>query len=403
MISDIDQEMKNRRLSGLIVIGDSTFGNPELFYVVGANLPRGGVYVKPRAQPPILVVSNIDVGSAQEGRVGQIETYSEYGYERTVAKYGGSKARNILIHEVLRKHRLKGRIGLYGKSDVSQAIASAEFLRKKNHKIVGENPPTLLDSLRETKDEIEVSRIRDVGRRTERIVEETIRFLRDCRSRGDELLYEGQPLTTGRVKAMIRRFSAEEDVMNTHDVIFAVGPNSADPHYRGMEQDPVRPGQPIVFDIFPQEPGGYWFDTTRTYVIGKASEEIKSMHEAVLEAQLTALDKLRAGIDGKIVTGFVCDVFERRGYKTQRDLVRGEVGARTTGFIHSLGHGVGLTIGERPNLSVLTSQILREGHVSSVEPGLYKPGVGGVRIEDIAVIRKQRIENLSTLDKTLEI
>ena len=84
-------------------------------------------------------------------------------------------------------------------------------------------------------------------------------------------------------------------------------------------------------------------------------------------------------------------------------MIKGDETARTHGFIHSLGHGIGLTIGERPNLSVLVDENLKEGHVTSVEPGVYKPGLGGVRIEDIVVIRKNGIENLSNLDKTLEL
>ena len=395
--------MKDRKLSGLIVIGDSSFGNPELAYVAGTNLARGGIYIKQRAHQPILVVSNIDVGSARRGRVGQIETYSEYGHEEKLRRYGRSRARIMLYHEILLKHRVKGRIGLYGKTSASEAIATSESLRRSGHKIVGENPPTLLDVLRETKDRIEIDRIREVGKRTESVVRQTMEFLRTCDLKEDRLVADGESLTVGIVKTMIGRFTAEASLINTQDVIFAVGPQSADPHYVGADEDLVRPRLPIVFDIFPQQPGGYWFDTTRTFVVGKASPEIRSMHQSVLEAQLAALDELRDGADGQGVTGHVCDIFEKGGYKTQRDLARGDKEARMIGFIHSLGHGVGLTIGERPNLSVLTEERLKEGHVTTLEPGLYRPGVGGVRIEDTVVITKTGVDNLSSLDKELEL
>jgi len=403
MLSDMDREMKKRGLGAIIVTGDSTFGNPELYYVIGAGVSRGGIYLKVRSQDPVLVVSNIDLGSAKKGRVDEIEMYSEYEYEKVLKRHGRNKARAILFDRILRRHKAKGKIGFYGKVELSGYISLIESLRKKGHRIVGEKHPTLLELLRETKDAVEIERIRKVGSKTERVVERALKILRDSSIDGNNVLYRGQPLTVGKVKKYIRNFLAQENLVDIEDTIFSAGPGSSDPHYKGEESDLIRAGEPIVFDIFPQEPEGYRFDTTRTYVVGKPSQEVRSMYEAVLQAQLTALDNLREGVNGKDVTGQVCDIFERRGYKTPRDLAKGDETARTTGFTHGLGHGVGLTIGERPTLSVLVNETLREGHVTSVEPGLYKPGLGGVRIEDIVVIRKTGVENLSKLDKTLEL
>jgi len=405
MISDMDREMKKRGLGAIIVTGDSsqTFENPELYYVIGAMVQRGGIYLKVRSHDPVLVVSNIDVGSARKGRVDKIETYSEYEYEKALKQYGRNRAQAILFERVLRRHKAKGKIGFYGKVEVSSFISLIESLRKKGHRIVGEKRPTLLDALRETKDTVEVERIAIVGSKTEKVVERTLDILRNSAIDGNNLTYQGETLTVGRVKKHIRNFLVEENLVNIEETIFAAGPGSSDPHYRGEESDPVRAGEPIVFDIFPREVGGYCFDTTRTYVVGKPSQEVRSMHEAVLEAQLAALDNLRDGVNARDVTEKVCDIFERRGYKTQRDIAKGDETARTTGFTHSLGHGIGLTIGERPNLSVLVDETMKEGHVTSVEPGLYKPGLGGVRIEDIVVIRKTGVQNLSKLDKALEL
>ncbi len=403
MLTDMDQEMKKRKLDAIIVVGDSTFGNPELYYVIGAGVTRGGIYFKARSKDSIVVVSNIDVGSARKGRIRSVETYSEYDYEKALQRYGRNKAQTVLYDKVLKKHKAKGRIGFYGKVEVSSTLALIESLRRKGHKIVGEERPTLIDALRETKDKTEIDRIRNVGSGTEKVVQRTLEVLRNTSVHGKQVLYEGEPLTVGNIKRHIKRFLAQEGLIDIEDTIFAAGTGSADPHYRGEETDPIREGEPIVFDIFPQEPGGYCFDTTRTYVVGKPSQEIKRMHETVLEAQLAALDNLREGANAKTVTELVCSIFEKRGYKTQRDVAKGDEKARTHGFIHSLGHGIGLTIGERPNLSVLVDENLKEGHVTSVEPGVYKPGLGGVRIEDIVVIRKNGVENLSSLDKTLEL
>lgn len=403
MLSKMDQEMKKRGLGAAMVTGDSTFGNPELYYVIGAGIPRGGIYLKVRSQDPVLVVSNIDVGSAKKGRVSKIETYSDYGYETILQRQGRNRAQIALFDKILRRHGAKGKIGFYGKVEVGSSISLIESLRRKRHRVVGEQRPTLLEALRETKDATEIERISRVGAKTEKVVERTLEVLRNSSIDGKKVVYQGKPLTVGKVKRLIRSFIAEENLVNIEDTIFAAGPGSADPHYRGEESDLIRTGEPIVFDIFPQEPSGYCFDTTRTYVVGEPSQEVKSMYDAVLEAQLTALDNLREGANAKDVTGLVCDIFEKKGYKTQRDLVKGDEEARTTGFIHSLGHGIGLTIGERPSLSVLVDEKLKDGHVTSVEPGLYKPGLGGVRIEDIVVIRKRGVENLSRLDKTLKL
>jgi Xaa-Pro aminopeptidase len=98
-----------------------------------------------------------------------------------------------------------------------------------------------------------------------------------------------------------------------------------------------------------------------------------------------------------------CDFFERRGFKTIRAVLKGDRDAVKVGFIHSLGHGVGLTIGERPYLSLFSDEGLRKNQVVTVEPGLYEPGVGGVRIEDTVVIKKRGVDNLTPLEKELEI
>jgi len=127
------------------------------------------------------------------------------------------------------------------------------------------------------------------------------------------------------------------------------------------------------------------------------------MHQIVLEAQLLALDSLKAGDKADETMNAVCDLFEQRGYRTIRDVIRGVRSAQFSGFIHSLGHGVGLTIGEAPSLGLASTDILKTGNVVTVEPGLYKPGVGGVRIEDVVLIKEGGIDNLTSLPKDLEM
>ncbi len=262
---------------------------------------------------------------------------------------------------------------------------------------------SLIESLRETKDPEEIDRIRDVGTRAARVVESTLEMLRKCTVTSGKLRLEHRVLTVGMVKSRINVLLAEQDLMAPEGTVFAVGPSSADPHQMGITSEPIRIGVPIVFDLFPVGTDGYWFDLTRTYVVGKPLPKVKKMFDAVREVQTKMLNSMAEGTQASKMMNLACDLFERRRFKTIRAILRGDKDATRVGFIHSLGHGVGLTIGERPQLSLFSDETLRRGHVVTVEPGLYEPGLGGVRIEDTIVITKRGIDNLTPLEKELRI
>ncbi|MDA0576990.1 MAG: M24 family metallopeptidase [Verrucomicrobia bacterium] len=164
------------------------------------------------------------------------------------------------------------------------------------------------------------------------------------------------------------------------DVIVAGGAQAADPHDRG--HGPLRAGEAIVLDIFPQHMGhGYWGDLTRTVVRGKASPALKRRYAAVKAAQVAALAAIRPGAACAKVHGAAAATLSQRGFVTEvRD-------GQPVGFIHSTGHGVGLEIHEAPALAPVAGRLQR-GNVVTVEPGLYDPRMGGIRIEDtVAVVR----------------
>jgi Xaa-Pro aminopeptidase len=255
-----------------------------------------------------------------------------------------------------------------------------------------------------TKDDVEINKIRNVGRKTERVMSETIKMLLESDADRDGKLRskEGKPFTVGDVKALIRTKLAEENLIASEDTIFAVGAEAADPHNEGGEGTVIRTGTPMVFDIFPQEVGGYCFDTTRTIVIGKASNEVKKAYTDTLESQQLAIDHIREGISAKEIMREVCEFLQAKGHRTPLYYTAKNT-RMTDGFIHGLGHGVGLTIGEPPYLRLTSEQLLTEGAVTTVEPGVYYPEKFGVRVEDIVVVRKNGAENLSTFPKELEI
>ncbi|HZY48125.1 MAG TPA: M24 family metallopeptidase [Candidatus Bathyarchaeia archaeon] len=402
MIKDLDVEMEKRNVVSIIVFGDSTVGNPDLRYVAGTSLPRGGIYLKRTHHDPTLIVSNIDVGSARQGKVRNIKTYSDYDYERIASKYNRDEARIQFYKKIMKDEGIGGPMILAGRNDVSNTLNLVDALRKRGSRIVGETSPTVVEAARETKDRWEVERLKALGKRTAQVVEETIRFLKSAKIVGKRVSYKSKPLTVGTVKKVIGRQLSERNLVAPEDTIFAPGKGSSDPHYMGEENDPVRADEPIVFDIFPSEPDGYWHDCTRTYLLGSLPKKVKEMYESVLEVQTSSLDMVKENAPCRDLMLNACKIFEKKGYPTARQLVKGNKEARTRGFMHGLGHGVGLTIGERPYLSLYGKERLRKGSVVTVEPGLYDPKWGGVRIEDIMVVGSPS-ENITPLSKDIQL
>ena len=205
----------------------------------------------------------------------------------------------------------------------------------------------------------------------------------------------GKILAAEDVKALIARELLARGC-TADGTIVAVGPQGARPHDVGS--GPLRAGVPIVLDIFPRDKTtGYWGDVTRTVVRGRASEPVRRMHRAVLGAQRLALAMVRPGVESRAVQLAVEDYFRKAGFETKLSPP-----GKECGFIHSVGHGVGLDIHESPGLRHEPGRIAA-GHVLTVEPGLYYPGVGGVRIEDTVVVTKTGCRILATFPKNLEL
>tara|TARA_B100001564_G_scaffold359118_1_gene379734 strand:+ start:776 stop:1894 length:1119 start_codon:yes stop_codon:yes gene_type:complete len=179
------------------------------------------------------------------------------------------------------------------------------------------------------------------------------------------------------------------------DIIVACGDHSADPHERGF--GPLFAQQPIILDVFPRsEKSGYWGDITRTVCKGAAPSDLKKMYRAVFLAQKIALSHIRAGISGDEVHQRVCDSLKKSGFET------GEANGINYGFFHGTGHGVGLDIHETPRIG-RSGEILRIGDVVTVEPGLYYPGIGGVRIEDTVCVKADGYRLLARCPKIFEL
>ncbi|MGP8070680.1 MAG: M24 family metallopeptidase [Candidatus Bathyarchaeia archaeon] len=405
MIGDIDSEMRSKGVDGIVVFGDTTLADPDLTYVAGGVLPRGGTYFKKLGKPPLLVVSNLDYGSARRaGKVKQIQTLTQWGYEKLLKRFEDrGDAFPHLISQILRAEGVRGKVVLFGRNDVAKGLQLAEKLGKLGVKIIGQQSPTILETARDRKDSKELEEVRNVGAKTARVVTEVLHALRNAKEKRGHLEIGRKRATVGLIKFTIATKLARENLIAPEGTIFAIGPSAADPHNAGVDSAEIKKGKLMVFDVFPQAPSGYWSDMTRSFVVGRADARARKLFEAVRDAQMASLDYLRVGITGKAAMELSCDIIERAGYRTIREIFQGKTKSLSSGFIHSLGHGVGLTIGESPYLSLASEDSLRSGEIVTVEPGVYLPGYGGVRIEDTVAVRPRGVEILTKVEKELEL
>ncbi len=216
-------------------------------------------------------------------------------------------------------------------------------------------------------------------------------LLRSATIDGACLSYQGVPLTSEFLKQEVERVLFEERMHNAEGLIIASGSQGAIPHHPGAGN--IESNRPIVCDIFPvSRDSGYFADMTRTYLVGVPDPYLLTMYDAVREAQEAAFALLRPGVRASEVHTACCDVFLKRGF-TVGD----------TGFTHGTGHGLGLEVHESPVVNRRSKAVLVPGNVITIEPGLYYPAYGGVRIEDVVVITENGFENLTPYPKVLVI
>lgn len=244
-----------------------------------------------------------------------------------------------------------------------------------------------LADLRAVKNRTEIRHIRHVQKCAEQAFDMAVTMIRKSREKKGLLFLQGKPLTSEWIRGAMHQILIDLGCRVT-DTIVSCGTDTAIPHIVGS--GPLLANEPIIIDLFPQdERSGYYSDMTRTVVKGEVSMEIREMYSAVSDAHDLAVSLIRVGKTGADIHQNVTDLFSSRGYENG-----------TRGFIHNLGHGVGLEIHEPPSLGP-AGGILSQGNVITVEPGLYYPNAGGVRIEDIGVVAKRGITLFSKYSKEL--
>jgi Xaa-Pro aminopeptidase len=391
MKSDLDALMQAKNLDAILVIGNAEH-NPPMYYLTGGGHVTGATLIKKRGEEAMLFCNDMEREEAAKSGL-KIIPYSTYNYEALLKEAYGDPALAAAIRykRMFTDQRVHGRVGIYGNTDLGSAFAIFTHLQRlmPEFELVGETrDDSLFMKAMETKDEAEVARIRKMGKITTQVVGRVAEYLTSREVREDEILLkeDGTPLTIADVKAKINLWLAELGAENPEGTIFAIGHDAGVPHSSGNPEDLLRLGQTIVFDIYPCEAGGgYFYDFTRTWCLGYATPEAQKLYDEVKAVFDKVMENFDLNTAFKDLNRFVCEEFERRGHKSPLNTQ-----APVEGYVHSLGHGLGLNIHERPwsGLTAADDNILKPGVVVTVEPGLYYPEKGmGVRIEDSVWVR----------------
>jgi len=334
----------------------------------------------------ILVLSDLEIDRAKKNaKADEFVMFNQL--EREVQ----GKAKKAPPYEKVLAHFLT-------KRGVKRALVPANFPlgfanEIKRNGIALETSNGLFWPAREKKTAEEIRLLERALRMTETGMKRGMEILKASKpGTGKKLKWSGKTLTSEILRAEIDSAILRAGGVPTNTIV-AGGDQACDPHERGF--GPLRADSLIILDIFPRDgKTGYWGDMTRTVVRGRASEQQRKLWEAVKAGQTLALKRIKAGVDGMSIHQAITELFERRGFPTE---VRN---GRRVGFFHGTGHGLGLEIHEYPRLQKV---VLKAGQCLTVEPGLYYPGIGGARIEDVVIVEKTGCRILSRFPKQLEI
>ena len=391
MKSDLNQLMQEKNLNAILITGPAQH-NPAMYYMTGGGHLTSADLILGRDADPVLYYNPMEREEAAATGL-KTKNLAEYKFQELVKQADGDtiKALALRYQQMLTEQGLTaGRMAIYGKIDVGLGYAVFAALGKlmPELEIIGEasNNSTLLDAM-STKDEAEIEHIRKMGQITTSVVGQVADFLTSRRVKDGVLVNaDGQPVTVGEIKRRINLWLVERDAENPEGTIFAIGRDAGIPHSTGTASDFLRLGQTIVFDIFPCEAGGgYFYDFTRTWCLGYAPDEAQALYEDVYAVYQQIISELEVNQTFKSYQERTCELFEAQGHATIKDDPTVQAG-----YVHSLGHGLGLHVHERPWASSLASNydILAPGSVMTIEPGLYYPKRGmGCRLENTLRVR----------------
>jgi Xaa-Pro aminopeptidase len=377
-------------MTDILIYGD-TIRSPELRHEIPITVPDPFLYAERDG------VRHVYVGSLEIARVRELDglrvhAYEEVGWDDLIAS--GMHREEIYKPLVLNAVRDVG----IERATVPRyfPLELADHLRANGVELTPERE--LFARRRRVKSQTELDGIRRAQRACEAALDAVRELLRASSQNGAGLEVDGEPLTSEWLKRRIGEVFTEHDML-ADEFIVSHGAQSAVGHDMGSGQ--IRAGEPIVIDLWPRDRETACFaDMTRTYVVGEPPQELVEYQRLVRQALDGAIGAIKAGVAGRDVFLGTCELFHGHGYKTYLTKEPGEVFEE--GFIHGLGHGVGLEVHEEPGMGPANREPLVAGDVVTVEPGLYRPGFGGCRLEDLLLVTEDGAENLTNYPYDLE-
>lgn len=373
--------------NGALLLYGSSYEEPDLYYATNFLVSDNVLYLH-TDEKEILVTSEMEKKRAQEeSAVDEVLTAKDLGLKDELGDLRGSERKARIIQELMQRYSLT-------ELNVTEDLPAGIYkeLDEEAVKVV-EGP---FGEQRATKRDNEIEKIREAQAAAAASMEKVRGVLEASEVDGDELLYEGEALTQGKLKKIVLHELLARNC-GSEGLIVSSGEESSYPHKTGTEDKVIEAETPVIVDIFPfQKKKRYHGDMTRTFVKGEVPEEIADMHRVVVESQRSALELLEPGIKASKVDKAVCEFLEDKGYSTRLDE------SKEAEFKHSTGHGVGLEVHEKPHVGKGSDYELKPGNVVTIEPGLYNRE-GGVRVEDVAVIREDGAEVIEPTDRSLEV
>ncbi|NHN40085.1 aminopeptidase P family protein [Halorubellus sp. JP-L1] len=388
-LSGLDAYLDEQGVDGYAFFDDDS--NSDLYYTTGFGAPDPFFAVYTPEETAILV-SSLEYGRARkESRADVVERQAAYDPREKREEYGEELVQQKVVSAFLEDVGVESVATQFG-----FPAGLADGLREEGVTVDPEySRHSEIMGVRAVKTDEELEHVRDAQKANEEAMRAAEALIRDASVEDGVLYHDGEALTSERVTEEIEVTLLRQGCA-LDETIVACGSDAADPHDRGG--GPLEAGETIIVDIFPRSKATkYHADMTRTFVKGDATETQKEWHAVTDEARKAALDAVEAGVSGEEVNQAVVDVYQDAGHPTVFTDPETE-----TGFIHSTGHGVGLDVHEAPSIS-RNGPELEAGHVITIEPGLYDPAVGGVRIEDIVVVTEDGYENLTDYPIELEV
>src|SRR6478672_1132273 len=370
-------------MTDILIYGD-TVRSPELRHEIPLTVPDPFLYAERNG------TRHVYVGSLEIARIRELDgieghPYEEVGWDELIAS--GMHREDLYKPLVLNAVRALG----IESATVPRTfpLELADYLRAEGIELTPDRET--FARRRRVKSQAELDGIRRAQRACEAALDAARALLRAARQNESGLEVDGKPLTSEWLKRRIGEVFTEHDML-ADEFIVSHGAQSAVGHEMGSGQ--IQAGEPIVIDLWPRDrETGCFADMTRTYVVGDPPAPLVEYQRLVRQALEDAIAAIRPGVPGREIFVGTCKFFQEHGYRTPLSKEPGEV--LEDGFIHGLGHGVGLEVHEEPGMGMASRDPLEVGDVVTVEPGLYNPGFGGCRLEDIVLVTEDGAENLT--------